>query len=150
MANRILFFAICSFCIVIAGCADYGITINQQPVYTRSHEVSVEGIADENLADCIRQTVADQALSSLSELKRLSCTTAGIEDLTGIEALEGLEELNLDNNALTHITPLQILGQLKRLQLRNNPDLVCADLEQLMALRQDALSVAKPEHCTET
>lgn len=147
MANRTLAFALCSFSALLGGCADYAVTINQQPVYAPSPAVSVEDIADKNLARCIQQTVADQAATSLADLKRLVCTSAGIDDLTGIEQLEGLEELDLSSNSLEQVTPLEMLRHLRRLRLSNNPALNCQGLERLAALRGHSLDTLKPQHC---
>lgn len=146
MANRTLAFALCSFSALFAGCADYAVTVNQQPVYTPSPAV-VENMADENLARCIQQTAADQSASSLTDLKRLVCTSAGIKDLAGIEQLENLEELDLSSNNLERATPLQMLRRLRWLRLGGNPDLSCADLEQLTKSRGEELIVSKPQHC---
>lgn len=147
MANRTLVFTLCSFSILFASCADYEVTINQNPVYTPTPAASVKNIADENLAHCIHQTVVDQKATSLTDLKRLVCTSAGIRDLAGIEELEGLEELDLSSNSLKHATPLEMLRNLRQLLLRNNPDLSCTELKQLAQLRGEDLNIVPPQHC---
>lgn len=147
MAHRTLFFVFCSFCALLFGCAGYEVTINEQPVYTPTTVVSLEEIADDNLAECINQTLADQKISDPTQLKRLMCTNAGIDDLAGIEQLEGLEELDLNRNALERVTPLLMLRQLRLVRLTNNPDLSCADVEQLREVRGDNLELQEPAHC---
>lgn len=148
MAHRTLFFVFCSFCSLLFGCKGYEVTINQQPVYTPPTVASLEGIADDNLAHCINQTLADQDISRAAQLKRLICTKAGIEDLTGIEQLEGLEQLDLSHNALERITPLLMLKQLTLVRLKDNPELSCSDLEQLVQLRGKDMELEKPAHCS--
>lgn len=148
MANRTLVFAFCSFCLTLSSCAGYGVTINEQPVYTPTVAISLEDIADDNLTHCINQTLADQRITDAAQLKRLMCTSAGIDDLAGIEQLEGLEQLDLSDNDLQRVRPLLMLRHLTHVRLGNNPRVSCQDLEQLVALRGEVLKLDKPAHCS--
>lgn len=74
--------------------------------------------ADANLAACVAENLSlDPATttfdsSALAAITSLDCFDAGIEDLGGIEALVGLEALDVSFNAITDLGPL---GGLERL-----------------------------------
>jgi Leucine-rich repeat (LRR) protein len=87
-------------------------------VSERPSEVLISEIAfvDSLLAACVRETGATYA----SELTRLDCPTWGIRDLSGIEQLTNLEELNLFLNRIGDIGPLAGLTNLTFLELGHN------------------------------
>ncbi len=129
---------------VLAGCNRYEVTFNEQPIHTPSKALTGYAIADPGLKDCIAQTVRDQGVSHITDLKRLVCTNAGIGSLEGLDAFVALETLNLANNALAGIQPLLALPSLARVDLSGNPGLVCADASALTAR---GVATTVPSHC---
>jgi internalin A len=81
---------------------------------------------DANLERAVRSALevgADQPLTceAVARLTSLHAPDARIEDLTGIEALAGLEELYIyGNNAVSDVTPLTGLAALRDLNLARN------------------------------
>jgi len=60
-------------------------------------------------------------LEDIQDISYLYASDRGISDLTGIELLTSLYDINLMNNLITDITPLMMLPQLKYVWLSGNP-----------------------------
>lgn len=154
--------------LTIAACSKYSLTLNDGVVYSPAPLFQDYTIADQNLRNCIAQTIIDRQMRSSSQLKRLICTNAGIENLAGLETFKQLQQLNLNNNALhsldgiAGLTKLEVLDvsknsiadasaalkllSLKRLNIEMNPALKCADIEQLASASQ--AEIQRPKHCS--
>ena len=65
----------------------------------------------------------DLTADDLSELTHLRARSAGIADLSGLEAAGNLQELDLRDNDIRDISPLAGLTDLRWLSLRENPQL---------------------------
>src|SRR5699024_11809706 len=76
-------------------------------------------------------------------LQVLDATGYGIKSLEGIEALAELRELNLEDNFVKSVSPLQKLTKLETLSLRNNEitDLEAIDFDDILFLNIRALSL---------
>jgi hypothetical protein len=129
---------------LLAGCNRYEVTFNEQPIHTPGKTLTDYDIADPGLRDCIAQTIRDQDVARLTDLKRLVCTNAGIRSLNGLDAFVALETLNLANNALATIQPLLTLPSLARVDLSGNPGLVCSEADALTAR---GVATTVPAHC---
>lgn len=138
---------ICCCGLLVSGCADYGITVNEQRVYKPRPTLVVDQITDPNLAACVEQTAADQGISRAEQLGQLACTHAGIENLAGLEQFTELKRLDLSHNALTRISTLYELPKLEYLRLEGNPELSCADVKTMQALPREEFKIEAPEHC---
>ncbi len=83
------------------------------------------GIKDENLRQCVRWSVSDRlgknGLFEIQNLTLLYCPGRNIESLEGIERLIGLRFLDLSDNAIRTITPLQNHFSLRVLKITGNP-----------------------------
>lgn len=157
-------FAIGITCL-LSGCQSYQMTLNDAVVYSPPQVFTDFSTKDLNLRNCLDQAITDQKVTRASDLRRLSCSHAGITSLEGIETFLGLEELQLSHNKLTQLKPLAFLGQLKillvdhnnlqsapelltlgkleRLNSQNNPSLECQDLKQLSASFTGELKLPK-------
>jgi hypothetical protein len=129
---------------LLAGCNRYEVTFNEQPIHTPGETLTDYDIADPGLRDCIAQTIRDQDVARITDLKRLVCTNAGIGSLNGLDAFIALETLNLANNALATIQPLLALPSLARVDLSGNPGLLCSDANALTAR---GVATTVPGHC---
>jgi len=140
-------------------------TLNDTVVYTPPQVFTDFTTEDSNLRNCLDQAITDQKVTHASELRRLSCSHAGITSLKGIEIFLGIEELQLSHNKLTQLKPLALLSQLKVLLVdhntlknipevltlgklefldsQNNPSLECQDLKQLSSSFTGELKLPK-------
>jgi len=150
---------------LLSGCQNYQMTLNDAVVYSPPKIFTDFTTLDPNLRDCLDQAIADQRVTQASDLRRLSCSHAGIGSLVGLEIFLGLEELQLSHNKLTQLQPLALLGQLRillvdnnhlkqipevltlgaleRLDSQNNPSLDCRDLKQLATTFTGELTLPK-------
>ncbi len=154
--------------LLLCSCAGYDITLNNRVIYTPPELISDLMISDQSLASCVRQTIEDQSITEVKQLKQLICTNAEISRLDGLEvfvalrrlklshntltntnalaAFPKLEQLYLDNNKLSDLGALQQLKELQILDIRENDSLSCMAIE---ALKQEngALVVTLPAQC---
>ncbi len=154
-------------CLFLSACTGYSFSINENTVYTPPSLFSDYKIADSALNNCVHQTIKDQEVVKADQLTRLNCSSAGIEDLTGLGRFSQLTQLNLANNELTtleelgkltrleslvlrnnrlqSVEPLLKLVRLVKLDLRGNPDLACTDLRQMADSLDGEVTI--PEQC---
>lgn len=137
MKSKLLF----TLCVVtaIASCQRYAVTLNNQPVYSPAPLYKGYKIADEGLAACVKQAIADQKVTEQTALSTLSCTFAGVKDLSGIAVFSKLRSINLSNNQLASIQPLLFMAELSTVNLNENPNVVCEDVASLETLLPSAL-----------
>lgn len=158
--------------LALSACSSYQVSVNDNLVYTPLPLFDEYTLNDSALENCVRQTIEDKKITGARQLTRLSCTHAGISDLSGLEKFADLQELNLADNNLQSIAPLARLGKLQWVLLRNNQlrdaspllsllklenldlsgneDLPCDDLAQLhTAAAENQGSITPPEHCVQ-
>jgi Leucine-rich repeat (LRR) protein len=154
----------------LAGACSYSVSVNDNVVYTPAPLFTDYQIADDNLRRCVEQTITDEKITGASQLTLLNCSNAGIASLAGLERFGALQELNLAENQLRTLAPLVKLTQLKVLVLRKNqlddvapllgllklvqvdleqnPQLECTDVNQLAEnMRETGAEILKPEQC---
>lgn len=153
--------------LTLTACTGYSFSVNENTVYTPPPLFGDYKIADQALRNCVQQTIKDQDVVKVDQLRLLNCSSAGIEDLSGLgrfnqltqlnlannelETLEELskltrlEELVLRNNRLQSVEPLLKLIRLVKLDLRGNPDLACTDLRQMSSSLVGEVII--PEQC---
>jgi hypothetical protein len=155
----------------ISACQKYQVSLNDKVIYTPPGVFKDYQITDQQLADCVEQTIYDLHASSVEQITQLNCSNAGIKSLAGLGKFYALTALNLADNQLTAIDEISKLGRLQILILNNNPIKDMAPLLQLLHLQDlqlekittmDCASVAQlqanfkplgakillPEHCT--
>ena len=76
-------------------------------------------IKDENLAQCITDSMADRSEISWREIKKVKCHGKDIKQLDGLNALTELEYLSLFNNQLKTVD-ISSFKQLKFVNISNN------------------------------
>lgn len=126
------------------GCERYAVTLNQQPIYTPPPLYSDFTVPDQALADCLKQTIADQKIVRVEQLTSLTCRHTGLTSLTGIDHFTALRELDVSHNRLREAQALARLMQLRTVKINDNPDLQC---ETLAPLTQKDLQITPPAHC---
>lgn len=102
---------------------------------------------DPGLEQAVRDTIGKEEgaieLSDVELLQVLDATDYGIKSLEGIEALENLRELNLEDNFVESVAPLGDSTKLEKLSLRNNEitNLEEIDFEDILFLNIRDLSL---------
>lgn len=157
--------------LLVSGCKNYSVSVNENVVYTPASIFKDYQLADAQLHDCVEQTIYDLHITSAEELTRLNCSNAGITSLVGIDKFFVLKELNLADNQLADISEIGQLGRLEKLVLSNNkinnpapllnllhlaqlhldqnPQMTCKDLQQLQQnLNGQKLDLKLPTQCT--
>lgn len=134
--------------ISLLSCSRYQVTLNDNELYSPPDLITPFALADPALEACIAQTIEDQTITQVSQLKQLVCTHAGIRSLTGIEQWRALESLILKNNQLSSVLSAKNLPKLALIQLEENPNLACDQIEGLVKAKPD-LEISKPVHCLE-
>ncbi len=98
----------------------YDITFNSVPVYRPASRASADGISDQQLANCIKETIIESEIHQSSSLVHLECTNADISSLNGLARFSALVNLNLSNNRIKSLEPLRRLTSLEFLRIENN------------------------------
>ena len=110
-----------SSCLMSCGTLhNYDITLNNVPIYQTVPRASADGISDQQLANCIRETIIESEIHQSSSLVHLECTNAGISSLNGLARFSALINLNLSNNRIKSLKPLSKLASLEYLRIDNN------------------------------
>lgn len=151
--------------ILLAGCGNYDITVNDHVIYGAPTVFLDFNLPDDALQTCVSQQMIDLRLTSPEALTDLNCSNAGIESLEGIELFSnierlkltsnrirnlmalskvtGLQELWLDDNVIIDPVPLGSLVHLRALNLANNGSLQCPK----NGLLDYVGTLTLPEHC---
>ncbi len=152
---------------LVSACAGYRFTVNDKVLYNPEPPFDSYSIADENLRDCVHQTIRDQGVTAANQLEELNCSHAGIGDLHGLEVFSGLIRLKLSSNNIDTLTPLLELARLSELQVdgnqlislgaiyqlpnltylnvAGNDELACQELANMA--QRTAVKIDAPEHC---
>lgn len=164
-----------AFCALIislslSSCKNYSVSVNENVVYMPPSIFKDYQIADQQLFDCVQQTIYDSQITRAEDLTTLNCSNAGIKSLQGLDKFFALKELNLADNQIVDVTTIGSLGRLellkisgnsiknpapllhllhlKQLDLRENATLLCKDTAQLIANQSKATTeVLLPSHC---
>lgn len=151
----------------LTACGNYSFSFNERELYRPAPLFTQYDIADRALSGCVMQTIEDAKITKAADLKRLNCSSAGIENLAGLETFTQLKALNLAKNQLEDLSPLAQLTRLETLILRDNAIVSAEPLLSLVRLKrldlqgnegldcelgqqlaeQEALTVDLPEQC---
>ena len=119
---------------LLAGCDRYQVTLNERAIYRPPVLFTDYTISDIALRACIGQAIEDGVILEPEQLERLNCSYAGIRDLAGLGRFTQLKIVNFSNNALQNIRPLMFFGALETVNLTNNSELFCIQLNTLETL----------------
>lgn len=107
--------------LLLPGCGqNYSVSVNNQPVYDPTGRSISGEVSDADLQGCINLAMQQQGVQNQADLTILSCANAQIRVLDNIGRLRRLRFLDLGNNAISNITPLEDLPTLGGLNLANN------------------------------
>jgi Leucine-rich repeat (LRR) protein len=154
-----------ALCCLLAACQQYDLKVNDRVVYTPRPLFADFAASDPALQDCLTSAVQDGKITSASQLRELSCRSAGITDLAGLATFSGLRVVDLSDNAIGRISELSALIALEEAYLADNQIVDPLPLASLQALdtvdlsgnaglrcpdRQTLLRVTRlqlPSHC---
>ena len=147
MYQRIPYFAVCAFLLLVSACGSYDFTVNDKLVYTAKLLFSDFDAPDRALYQCLTQAIIDAKITSASELKSLNCSHGGIENLEGLSTFTGITQLKLSANKILNLHQITVLTVLEELYLDDNLIVDPVPLYQLPALRILDLSGNAPLQC---
>lgn len=106
---------------VLAACGqNYSVSVNDRAIFDPTGRLPTGEVTDANLQGCINFALAQQDLQSAAELPVLSCPGSDIRSLEAITVLEQVRFLDLGNNGISNVTPLEDLPLLSAVNLSNN------------------------------
>jgi internalin A len=85
--------------------------------FTTSSLINLNVFTDPDLAACVEQTSVESGEQNFTDFVELWCSDYGIHTLDGLEYLVNLESLNLSENFISDISPLQYLSKLRILYI---------------------------------
>ena len=105
----------------LAACGqNYSISVNDRALFDPTGRLPTGEVADASLQGCINFALIQQDVQSAAELSVLSCPGSEIRSLDAIAVLEQVRFLDLGNNGISNVTPLEDLPLLRALNLSDN------------------------------
>lgn len=132
---------------LLAACQQYDLTVNDRVVYTPRPLFSDYSAADPALQRCLESAIDEGKITRANQLTELSCRDADITSLAGIGTFSGLRQLDLGDNALGDIGPLDALIALEEVYLADNRIEDPLPLASLQALDTVDLRGNRGLHC---
>lgn len=139
MLHRLAYCFIAPALLLLGACQDYDFKVNDKVVYSPTLFGDFS-IPDAALAECVKQSIRDAAVTRAPQLTILDCSHAGVEDLDGLAVFTGLQALRLSSNRIRNLVELNRMASLEVLQLDENKIIDPVPLYTLPALRQLDLS----------
>ncbi|MFT4615226.1 MAG: Leucine-rich repeat (LRR) protein [Bacteroidia bacterium] len=139
MSHR-LFLCLLCFPGLLWACQGYDFTVNDKVVYRAAPPFTAYTVPDAALAECLKQAILDQAVTSVGQLATLNCSHAGIVELDGLATFTGLLALRLSSNSVRNLVELTQLVSLEELYLEDNQVIDPIPLLQMSTLRHLDLS----------
>ena len=82
---------------MLVSCSNYQLTLNSKPIYTPPQIYTSFTVEDNALQNCLTQTLIDQNITDIRDLRIINCSYAGIENLSGLTHFKWLETINQNN-----------------------------------------------------
>ena len=99
---------------------NYSISVNDRAVFDPTSRLPTGEVADADLQGCINFALLQQDGEDLAALTVLSCPDSDVRSLETIELLRQVRFLDLGNNSISNVTPLEDLPLLSGLNLSGN------------------------------
>ena len=106
---------------LLTACGSYRVMLGESVLYSPSGAPATPSLlSDANLQGCLNQVFITSGNNDPASVKLLACPSAGVQSLAGIGVLVNLEQLELSDNKVSDLSPLQNLRNLRVLSIRNN------------------------------
>ncbi len=123
-----------------SGCSQrFAVTLNDQTLYDPRVNAAEQHFADPGLQGCVNFAL-QQPNATLETLKVLACPGWEIENLDGIVTLAALQFLDLSDNRISSLAPLQPLRNLSSVSILNNRVTDIAPLLSMVTLTSATLT----------
>ncbi len=107
--------------LLLTACGSYRVMLGESVLYSPSGVPATPSLlSDANLQGCLNQVFITSGNNDPASVKLLACPSAGVQSLAGIGVLVNLEQLELSDNTVSDLSPLQNLRNLRVLSIRNN------------------------------
>lgn len=103
--------------ILLASCANYDVTLNDQVVYTPAELYKEYQISDNGLRSCVERAITQNRIIAAEQLVELNCINAGIVSLAGLERFTELQYLDLSGNFELQCPKQEQLAHVEQLYL---------------------------------
>ena len=144
---RVLQPLLCLLALLLGGCGNYDVTVNDRVVYTPEPLFTQFEIADTALRNCIRKAIEDGLVTAAGQLRAIDCAGAGVANLQGLATFTQIERLDLSSNSISDISELGALTVLQALYLDHNRVVDAVPLYQLPTLHTLDLSANPDLRC---
>jgi internalin A len=115
-------------------------------IFTLDILISDISFPDQNLKSCVLDTASSEGWITLNEMTSLDCDEQYITNLTGLESLKALNQLDLRSNQIISISPLFNLTATANINLSVNEQIACLRLDALEAVLGSGV-VNRPANC---
>lgn len=119
MTLRPALFSLLCLSLLPSAC-NHTISFNDNVLYSPNPRPAQGPLRDPGLQACLNQVLAANPELNPANVSLIACPDAGIRTLAGIEALTGLEQLEVSNNLISDLSPLAALLNLRVLGIRSN------------------------------
>ena len=117
----------------------FAVSVNEQPIYDPRPNATTYRFPDPGLQACVNIAL-QRPNSTVESITTLACPGWEIEAIEGIDALEGLQHLDISDNRISSIAPLDALRNLSTLTASNNRITDVALLESMATLTAATLT----------
>lgn len=139
-ARRRSVFVIILIALFCSSCSQrFAVTLNDQTLYDPRVSASEQRFADAGLQGCVNFAL-QQPDTTVETLKVLACPGWEIEELDGIAALAALQFLDLSDNRISSLAPLEPLRNLSSVSILNNRVTDIAPLLSMVTLTSAMLT----------
>jgi Leucine-rich repeat (LRR) protein len=133
-------FVLAVIALLCSGCSQrFAVTLNNQTLYDPRPSAGTQQFADPGLQGCVNFAL-QQPNMTLETLKVLACPGWEIEVLDGIATLTDLQFLDLSDNRISSLAPLQPLRNLSSISILNNRVTDIAPLLSMLTMTSATLS----------
>lgn len=115
---RISLLALLSLSLI--ACGNFDVAVNDRTVQTAQPVFSDFDVPDDALRQCLARAISRGGIRAVSALTDLNCSNAGISAIDGLATFTGLLKFRLSFNSVDTIVGIESLTTLQELYLDNN------------------------------
>lgn len=139
MFKRLVYILFIPAVVSLGACQDYDFKVNDKVVYSPALYRDYT-TPDQGLRECLQQTIKDRGVTEPQQLDILDCSSAGIQSLEGLSVFTGLIAARFSDNEIRNLVELGAMDSIEVLYLDDNAIIDPVPLYRLRALRELELS----------